>query len=189
MCASSRAVSPIPEEVGAPDEPPHVLFVGRLSEEKGVLDLLEATEGIPARHRRRRAAPRRARPDACRLRPSGRARAVLRASRRGRLPLPSRGLWRGCPRGDGARPSGRRERRSAACSTRSRTASPGSSSHRAIQPRSAAALETLLADAALRGRLGSAAREAARERFSWALATRRTLDVYRDAVSCASARA
>lgn len=36
----------IPESVGGPDEPPHVLFVGRLSEEKGILDFLEATEGL-----------------------------------------------------------------------------------------------------------------------------------------------
>ena len=36
----------IPEEVGEPDDPPHVLFVGRLSEEKGVPELLEATEGL-----------------------------------------------------------------------------------------------------------------------------------------------
>jgi type III pantothenate kinase len=37
----------IPDEVGDPDEPPHVLFVGRLSEEKGILDFVEATEGLP----------------------------------------------------------------------------------------------------------------------------------------------
>jgi glycosyltransferase involved in cell wall biosynthesis len=36
----------IPADVGDPDEPPHVLFVGRLSEEKGILEFLEATEGI-----------------------------------------------------------------------------------------------------------------------------------------------
>jgi len=37
----------VPDEVGEPDEPPHVLFVGRLSEEKGVEELLTATDGIP----------------------------------------------------------------------------------------------------------------------------------------------
>ena len=37
----------IPDAVGAPDEPPHALFVGRLSEEKGILDFVEATEGLP----------------------------------------------------------------------------------------------------------------------------------------------
>jgi glycosyltransferase involved in cell wall biosynthesis len=30
-----------------PDEPPHVLYVGRLSEEKGVLELIEAARGLP----------------------------------------------------------------------------------------------------------------------------------------------
>ncbi len=37
----------IPESVGEPDEPPHVLFVGRLSPEKGIHEFLEATEGLP----------------------------------------------------------------------------------------------------------------------------------------------
>jgi glycosyltransferase involved in cell wall biosynthesis len=37
----------IPVEVGEPADPPHVLFVGRLSEEKGILEFLEATEGLP----------------------------------------------------------------------------------------------------------------------------------------------
>jgi glycosyltransferase involved in cell wall biosynthesis len=37
----------IPEHVGEPDEPPHVLFAGRLSEEKGILEFLAATEGLP----------------------------------------------------------------------------------------------------------------------------------------------
>ena len=36
----------IPEQVAEPAEPPHVLYVGRLSEEKGVAELLEATEGL-----------------------------------------------------------------------------------------------------------------------------------------------
>ena len=37
----------IPAEVAEPDDPPHVLYVGRLSEEKGIPELLEATEGLP----------------------------------------------------------------------------------------------------------------------------------------------
>jgi glycosyltransferase involved in cell wall biosynthesis len=37
----------IPESVVEPDDPPHVLFAGRLSEEKGILEFLEATEGLP----------------------------------------------------------------------------------------------------------------------------------------------
>ncbi len=37
----------IPEAVGDPVDPPHVLFVGRLSSEKGIEDFLAATEGLP----------------------------------------------------------------------------------------------------------------------------------------------
>jgi glycosyltransferase involved in cell wall biosynthesis len=37
----------IPETVAESDEPPHVLYVGRLSEEKGVRELAAATEGLP----------------------------------------------------------------------------------------------------------------------------------------------
>ena len=39
----------VPQHVGAPDEPPHVLYAGRLSAEKGILEFLEATEGIERR--------------------------------------------------------------------------------------------------------------------------------------------
>jgi glycosyltransferase involved in cell wall biosynthesis len=37
----------IPAEVVAPEEPPHVLFAGRLAEEKGVLELAEAARDLP----------------------------------------------------------------------------------------------------------------------------------------------
>ncbi len=37
----------IPGEVGEPEEPPHVLYVGRLSAEKGVLELVEACRDLP----------------------------------------------------------------------------------------------------------------------------------------------
>ena len=40
---SSRAGSRFPTAVAEPDEPPHALYVGRLSEEKGVRELAEAT--------------------------------------------------------------------------------------------------------------------------------------------------
>jgi glycosyltransferase involved in cell wall biosynthesis len=36
----------VPDDEGAPADPPHVLYVGRLSEEKGVLELAAATEGL-----------------------------------------------------------------------------------------------------------------------------------------------
>src|SRR5581483_10732685 len=37
----------VPERLVEPEEPPHVLYAGRLSEEKGILEFLEATEGLP----------------------------------------------------------------------------------------------------------------------------------------------
>ena len=36
-----------PDSVREADEPPHILYVGRLSEEKGVRELAEAAEGLP----------------------------------------------------------------------------------------------------------------------------------------------
>ena len=36
----------LPSEVGEPTDPPHVLYVGRLSEEKGILEFVEATAGL-----------------------------------------------------------------------------------------------------------------------------------------------
>lgn len=46
---NARIVPPplaVPESVADPEDPPHVLFVGRLAPEKGILEFLEATEGM-----------------------------------------------------------------------------------------------------------------------------------------------
>jgi glycosyltransferase involved in cell wall biosynthesis len=37
----------VPDTVAEPEEPPHALFAGRLSPEKGVLELVEAARGLP----------------------------------------------------------------------------------------------------------------------------------------------
>ena len=37
----------IPASVPEPEEPPHVLYAGRLSREKGILELVEAAAGLP----------------------------------------------------------------------------------------------------------------------------------------------
>jgi glycosyltransferase involved in cell wall biosynthesis len=38
---------PFPDRVVEPDDPPHALFAGRLSPEKGIAEFLAATEGLP----------------------------------------------------------------------------------------------------------------------------------------------
>ena len=49
----ARAVAVVPPGVeippgdGEPDDPPHVLYAGRLSEEKGILEFVAATDGLP----------------------------------------------------------------------------------------------------------------------------------------------
>jgi len=37
----------LPPDVGAEADPPHVLYAGRLSPEKGILELVEAARGLP----------------------------------------------------------------------------------------------------------------------------------------------
>jgi glycosyltransferase involved in cell wall biosynthesis len=168
----------IPDAVGEPDEPPHVLFVGRLSEEKGILDFLAATEGMqrvvvgdgPLRDRvpeaRGFVSPNevgayyeRAAVVVCPSHREGYGVAAREAMAHGRPVVASAvgGLL---------------------------DAIDDDVTGLLVPPRDPAALraalENLLADAALRRRLGAAAREAARERFSWETATERTLDAYRE---------
>ena len=125
-CGSSRASVEIPESVGEPDEPPHVLFVGRLSPEKGIHEFLAATEGLP---RVIVGAGPVDVPEAVGFVPRARARPVLRAGG-GRLrPVPPRGLRRRRAGGDGVRPAGRRDG-----GRRARRRDTESSSRRATWP-------------------------------------------------------
>ena len=171
----------VPEAVGEPDEPPHVLYVGRLSEEKGIEELLEATKGMPRvivgdGPLRERA------PDAV---------GFIAPDALG--PFYERAAVVVCP--------SRREgygvvAREAMAHGRPVVATAVGGLADAVEdgvtgllvpPRDPvalrAALERLLGDAELRARLGGAARERARERFAWPAATEETVRAYRDALS------
>jgi glycosyltransferase involved in cell wall biosynthesis len=171
----------IPETVGRADDPPHVLFVGRLSQEKGIMEFLEATEGIPRvvvgdgplRERVRETLGfvppsqlgpyyERAAVVACPSRREGYGVVAREAMAYGRPVVASAvgGLLDAVQ--DGV--------------TGIRVPSRDPMALRA-------AIERLLADTALRQRLGEAARDVARQRFSWASATEATLAAYRDALA------
>ena len=171
----------VPDEVGEADDPPHVLFVGRLSEEKGILELLEATEGIPRvivgdgplRERTPDAvgfvAPRelgayyeRASVVVCPSRREGYGVTAREAMAYGRPVVASAvgGLVDAVE--DGV-------------------------TGLLVQPRDPVmlrvAIERLLGDAELRRRLGESARAVARERFSWNVALVATIEAYRAATT------
>ncbi len=171
----------IPAQVGLPAEPPHVLFVGRLSEEKGIDELLEATEGLPRvvvgdgpLHDRV--------PDAIGFVPPRELGAYY--ERAAVVVCPSRREGYGVVARE-AMAHGRPVVATAVGGLAD--AVEEGVTGLLVAPRDPgalrAALERLLADEELRARLGRAAREAAERRYSWQAATEATLRAYRDALS------
>lgn len=166
----------IPDEVGEPDDPPHVLFVGRLSAEKGILDFLEATEGLP------RVivgdGPLRDRvPDAVGWVPPSMLGGYYERAALVACPSTREGY------GVAAREALAHGRPLVATAVGGLLdAVKDGETGLQVSPRRPdalrAAIEQLLGDAALRRRLGKAAREDARERFSWEAATRATVAAY-----------
>ncbi|HLG09012.1 MAG TPA: glycosyltransferase family 4 protein [Gaiellaceae bacterium] len=171
----------VPPDVAKPDEPPHVLYVGRLSEEKGILEFLDATEGMPRM-------------------------IVGDGPLRGDVPeavgfVPPRELGPYYESASVVVCPSRREgygvvAREAMAYGRPVVASAVGGLTDAVEdggtgllvpPRDPAslraAIERLLGDAELRRRLGEAARARARERFSWAAATEATIQAYRTATN------
>jgi glycosyltransferase involved in cell wall biosynthesis len=169
----------LPAETGAEAVPPEVLYAGRLSPEKGVLELVEAARGLnlvvagdgPLRarvpgsrgfvsHDELEDLYARAAVVACPSRREGFGVACLEAMAHGRPVVASAvgGL---------------------------RDLVVDGETGLLVPPRDVAALraalERLLADPELRRRLGSAGRERARERFSWPAVTDATLAVYAEA--------
>jgi glycosyltransferase involved in cell wall biosynthesis len=166
----------IPTDVREPAEPLHVLFVGRLSEEKGILEFLEATEGLP------RVivgdGPLRARvPEAVGFVPPGelgpyydRAAVVCVPSRREGYGVVAReAMAHGRPvvaNGVGGLTDAVEEGVTGLL----------------VQPwATRAALERLLGDVELRRELGTNARDRAAATYSWTAAAESLLDVYAEA--------
>jgi glycosyltransferase involved in cell wall biosynthesis len=171
----------IPEAVRPPDDPPHALFVGRLSEEKGIEEFLEATEGMP------RVVvgdgPLRDRvPEAVGFVPPSELGAYY--ERAGVVVCPSRREGYGVVARE-AMAYGRPVVATAAGGLVD--AVEDGRTGLVVVPRDPAALraaiERLLGDEELRDRLGAAARETARSRFSWDAATAATIAAYRDALA------
>ena len=170
----------LPAKVAAPEEPPHVLFVGRLSEEKGVTELLEATTGLP-RVIVGDGPLRNGIPDAV---------GFVEPSRLG--PYYERAAVVICPShregyGVAAREAMAYGRPVVAAAVGGLVdAVEHEVTGLLIPPRDPealrAAIERLLGDAELRSRLGRAGREKARAELSWESATSATIAAYREAL-------
>jgi colanic acid/amylovoran biosynthesis glycosyltransferase len=169
----------IPKAVDASEDPPHVLFAGRLSKEKGFLDFLDATRGLP------RVivgdGPLRARaPDALGfVSPSElgafyeRAAVVVCPSHREGYGVVAREAMAH------GRPVVATDVGGLAEAVEDGITGLVVPPHdsRALR----AAIERLLSDADLRERLGAAARQVATAEFSWEASTAATLHAYRSA--------
>ena len=171
----------IPKEVAEPDDPPHVLYVGRLSEEKGILELLKATEGLP-RVIVGDGPLRDQVPDAVGfVAPSElsgyyeRAAVVVCPSRREGYGVVAReAMAHGRPVVASAVGGLLDAVEDGVTGLLVPPSDPG-----ALR----AALDRLVGDAPLRGRLGADARQRARERFSWDASTEALVVAYRSALS------
>lgn len=170
----------VPARLTEPDVPPHVLYVGRLSEEKGVEELAEATAGLP------RVVvgdgPLRALvPDAVGFVPPKRLSDYYAAA--AVVVCPSRREGYGVVARE-AMAHGRPVVASAVGGLLD--AVEDGVTGLLVPPRDVLSLrnavERLLGDAALRQSLGAAARERARREWSWEAFTKTTIAVYREAL-------
>ena len=170
----------VPETVGEPEHPPHILYVGRLSEEKGVRELAEAARGLPLvvvgdgplRHLL---------PQAVGFVPHDELGSYY--ERASIVVVPSRREGYGVV----AREAMAYGRAVVATNVGGLLdAIEDEVSGLLVEPGDSAALrlalERLLADPSRRERLGAAARTKAQAEFGWAAATAATIAVYRDAL-------
>jgi glycosyltransferase involved in cell wall biosynthesis len=174
----------VPEEVGAPAEPPEVLYVGRLAPEKNIDTLLEAVGDLnivvagdgPLRDRV---------PNALGAVPHADVERLLERASVVVAPCETEGFGLAAAEAMAfARPVV-----AAAGGALLELVNDGETGL-LVPPRDAPALrravERLLADADLRERLGRAARARARERFGWDGVIERTLEVYLRVTAAAS---
>jgi glycosyltransferase involved in cell wall biosynthesis len=169
----------IPDEVGSEDDPPHILFAGRLSPEKGILDLLAAANGLPlvivGDGPLRREVPQ-----ATGFLPHDEL--GRRYARAAIVACPSRREGYGVVAAE-AMAHGRPVVASAVGGLLDLVSDEATGL--LVPPGDVgalrAALERLLADPALRRRLGVAGRERARAELAWDVVVGRTLEAYEDA--------
>jgi colanic acid/amylovoran biosynthesis glycosyltransferase len=171
----------IPEHVPDPEEPPHVLYAGRLAEEKGVLELVEAARGLPLVVAGD--GPLRGRvPGALGFVPPGRLGAYYERAAVVVVPSRREGFGYACAE---AMAHGRPVVASAVGGLLDLV--EDGVTGLLVPPRDPgalrAALERLLGDAALRRRLGAAARERARAHLSLQAAARATVEAYASALA------
>ena len=171
----------LPEHVGEPAEPPEVLFVGRLSAEKGILELVQAAEGMtltvagdgPLRSRV---------PGALGLVPHDELAPLYERAAVVAVPSHREGFGVACAE---AMAHGRPVVASAVGGLLDLVVD--GETGLLVPPRDVqalrAALERLLGDAGLRRRLGEAGRERVREHFTWPAVTDATIQAYEDALA------
>jgi glycosyltransferase involved in cell wall biosynthesis len=170
----------VPERVGRPDDPPHVLYVGRLAEEKGIVELAEAARRLPLvvvgdgplRHLL---------PQALGFVPHDRLGGYYERAAVVVCPSRREGFGVTCAE---AMAHGRPVVAAAVGGLLDQVEDEASGL--VVPPRDPAALrsalERLLGDADLRARLGAAARERAGARFGWAVVSAATIAAYERAL-------
>jgi len=171
----------LPEAVGEPANPPEVLFVGRLSPEKGILELVQAAGGMklvvagdgPLRD---------GVPQALGFVPHHELSPLYERAAVVAVPSLREGFGVACLE---AMAHGRPVVASAVGGLLDLVAD--GETGLLVPPRDIpalrAALERLLGDEELRRRLGAAARQRARERFSWPAVTDATIEAYEAALA------
>ena len=170
----------LPPDAGAEDEPPHVLYAGRLSPEKGILDLVAAADGLPLvvvgdgplRDQV---------PQAIGFLPNPELQERLARAAVVAVPSHREGFGVVCLE---AMAHGRPVVASAVGGLRDLVVDGETGFLVPPRDRDAlrAALERLLADRELRARLGAAARDRAATRFSWDRVSGLTLEAYEAAL-------